>query len=99
MHETDEKWMRRAIRLAREAEADGEVPVGAIIVSQGGAVLAEASNSTITNSDPTGHADIFRRIRYAEASRCVERDAAVRQHRVASAATSVELGRRKSKAP
>ncbi len=59
MHEMDEKWMRRAIRLAQEAEVDGEVPVGAIIISQEGSVLAEASNSTITNSDPTGHAEIL----------------------------------------
>lgn len=57
--ETDEKWMRLAIRLAREAEAQGEVPVGAVIVDGDGNMLSAASNRTIMQTDPTAHAEIL----------------------------------------
>ena len=49
--------MQRALELAQEAEAAGEVPVGAVLVSDGN-IIAEASNALITNSDPTGHAEV-----------------------------------------
>ena len=42
----DELFMRRAIELAREAEAAGEVPVGAVIVRDGG-IIAEGWNRPI----------------------------------------------------
>lgn len=51
------RWMREAIRAAREAETAGEVPVGACIVSAG-SVLAVAGNRTITDCDPTAHAEM-----------------------------------------
>ncbi|MGQ0457844.1 MAG: nucleoside deaminase [Hyphomicrobium sp.] len=50
--------MARALDLAREAAAAGEVPVGAVIVGPDGAVLAEARNQTREGSDPTAHAEI-----------------------------------------
>ncbi|HEV8140898.1 MAG TPA: deaminase, partial [Pyrinomonadaceae bacterium] len=52
-----ERWMGEAIRAAREAEAAGEVPVGACIVAEG-VVLAVAGNRTRTDCDPTAHAEI-----------------------------------------
>jgi len=53
----DEKWMSHAISLAKQAELNGEVPVGAVIVKDG-ELLAEAFNNPIQTSDPTGHAEI-----------------------------------------
>jgi tRNA(adenine34) deaminase len=55
----DEKLMRRALELAREAAAAHEVPVGAVLVSAEGVVLAEASNAPIRLQDPTAHAEIL----------------------------------------
>ncbi|MFL6466855.1 MAG: tRNA adenosine(34) deaminase TadA [Pyrinomonadaceae bacterium] len=55
----DEEWMRIAIDAARQAAVRGEVPVGSIIVDSRGSMLAAASNLTITNTDPTAHAEIL----------------------------------------
>jgi tRNA(Arg) A34 adenosine deaminase TadA len=49
--------MRRALDLAREAAAEGEVPVGAV-VTRGEQVIAEARNSMRTTADPTAHAEM-----------------------------------------
>jgi tRNA(adenine34) deaminase len=49
--------MRRALDLAAEAAADGEVPVGAV-VTRGDAVIAEARNAMRGSVDPTAHAEI-----------------------------------------
>ena len=54
----DEVWMIRALELARQAEAAGEVPVGAVIVHDG-ELIAEGWNQPISSSDPTAHADII----------------------------------------
>ena len=59
MTETDEQWMGRAIDLARDAEDLGEVPIGAIVVGPDGNILAAAHNRTITDVDPTAHAEIL----------------------------------------
>ncbi|MBX3289560.1 MAG: tRNA adenosine(34) deaminase TadA [Acidobacteria bacterium] len=59
MERTDEHWMNVALEAAREAAAIGEVPVGACIVSAEGTLLAAASNRTITDSDPTAHAEVL----------------------------------------
>ncbi|MBW3534107.1 MAG: tRNA adenosine(34) deaminase TadA [Gemmatimonadetes bacterium] len=50
--------MARALEQARAAAAVGEVPVGAVLVHQGG-ILAEAHNLTLTLGDPTAHAEIL----------------------------------------
>lgn len=55
--EEDVRWMRHALRLAREAAEIGEVPVGAVIVREG-ELLAEGANRTITDADPSGHAEM-----------------------------------------
>jgi tRNA(adenine34) deaminase len=55
--ETDAEWMRRALQLAAQAEAAGEVPVGAVLV-QGGQLLAEGWNQPIGSHDPSAHAEV-----------------------------------------
>jgi tRNA(adenine34) deaminase len=55
----DEEWMRIAITAASEAAENGEVPVGAVVVGPDGGLLSVASNLTITNNDPTAHAEIL----------------------------------------
>ena len=53
----DEQFMARALELAAKAEARGEVPVGAVLVSAG-QIIAEAHNCPIGQHDPTAHAEI-----------------------------------------
>ena len=52
----DVAMMRRALELAREAEAIGEVPVGALVVHQG-RIISRAYNLRETLRDPTAHAE------------------------------------------
>ena len=56
--DTDARWMRRALLLAGEAGAAGEVPVGAVLVRNGDA-LAEGRNGPIGLNDPTAHAEMM----------------------------------------
>ncbi len=49
--------MARALALAREAAADGEVPIGAVVVKDG-AVIGEGRNAPRRDHDPTMHAEI-----------------------------------------
>jgi len=49
--------MLHALELAKRAEAEGEVPVGAIIVKNN-EIVAEGWNRPIANHDPTAHAEI-----------------------------------------
>ena len=58
--------MRRALAMAEQAAAEGEVPVGAVLADAEGAVLAEAGNRCIAGHDPAGHAEM-RAIREAAA--------------------------------
>ncbi|GAG50135.1 unnamed protein product, partial [marine sediment metagenome] len=51
-------WMGDAIAQAREAEAAGDVPIGAVIVRDG-EVLAAAHNRRIVDGDPTAHAEML----------------------------------------
>jgi len=53
----DEQYMRRAIALAAQGEALGEVPVGAVIVRDE-KILGEGFNQPISSNDPTAHAEI-----------------------------------------
>jgi tRNA(adenine34) deaminase len=55
--ERDEQFMRLALEEARRAEAAGEVPVGAVVVIAG-EVAARSGNRTLTDCDPTAHAEI-----------------------------------------
>lgn len=51
--------IQRALEEARAAAARGEVPVGAVIVGPGGAILAAAGNRTVELKDPTAHAELL----------------------------------------
>jgi tRNA(adenine34) deaminase len=54
----DEEWMRRALELALRAEAEGEVPVGALVVRDD-QLLGEGWNQPVALRDPTAHAEIL----------------------------------------
>lgn len=56
-NDSDYKWMEHSLVLAGKAEAEGEVPVGAVIVRDD-VLLGEGWNRSITLSDPTAHAEI-----------------------------------------
>jgi len=51
-------WMQRALELAARAAAEGEVPVGALVL-RNGRVLGEGWNRTVGLCDPTAHAEIL----------------------------------------
>ncbi|MDG0814732.1 tRNA adenosine(34) deaminase TadA [Bdellovibrio svalbardensis] len=55
----DEKWMKKALKLAAKAGNKGEVPVGAVLVSPSGEVLAQASNVRETLATTLGHAELL----------------------------------------
>ncbi len=57
MSSADEVWMQEAMSLARRAEESGEVPVGALVVSDG-KVIGEGWNQPIAKHDPCAHAEI-----------------------------------------
>lgn len=57
MQEADEAYMRRALELARQALAEGEVPVGAVLVKSG-EIIGEGHNRPIGAHDPTAHAEM-----------------------------------------
>lgn len=54
-----QKWMSRALELAKAAGVAGEVPVGAVIVNARGQLIAEAQNRRERDCDPTAHAEIL----------------------------------------
>jgi tRNA(adenine34) deaminase len=53
----DEFYMRRALELARRAQDEGEVPIGALVALEG-KVIGEGWNRPIAALDPTAHAEI-----------------------------------------
>jgi tRNA(adenine34) deaminase len=55
---SDEQYMDLALAEARKAEAAGEVPVGAVVVSAGG-VIGSGFNQPISSNDPAAHAEII----------------------------------------
>lgn len=54
----DEDYMRAALELARQAEAAGEVPVGAVVVKDG-VIVGRGSNAPICRHDPSAHAEML----------------------------------------
>jgi len=54
----DEEFMHAALDLATEAEAAGEVPVGAVIVLDG-RIIGQGYNSPVSTHDPTSHAEVL----------------------------------------
>jgi len=73
--------MRRALELARRAEREGEVPVGAVVVMDG-AIVGVGWNRPIGANDPTAHAEI-------EAMRAASRS--LRNYRLTGATLYVTL--------
>lgn len=59
MFESDEFWMKAALSAAEDAGALDEIPIGACLIDSNGYLLAKAGNRTITDSDPTAHAEIL----------------------------------------
>lgn len=55
---TDYHWMQYAYELALKAQAQGEVPVGAVIVGADGILLGSGYNQSIAHQDPSAHAEI-----------------------------------------
>jgi tRNA(adenine34) deaminase len=55
---TDPEYMHLAIMQAQAAALHGEVPVGALVVLDD-RILAAAGNRTITDCDPTAHAEVM----------------------------------------
>jgi len=51
--------MGQALKEAEKASLSGEVPVGAVIVSQDGEIVASGHNQPIALNDPTAHAEIL----------------------------------------
>jgi tRNA(adenine34) deaminase len=64
--QSHEYYMQMALAEARKADAIEEVPVGAVLVSGAGEILAAAHNRAIAENDPTGHAEILALRRAAE---------------------------------
>ncbi|WP_307487251.1 tRNA adenosine(34) deaminase TadA [Microbacterium trichothecenolyticum] len=50
--------MRRAFALASEAESDGDVPVGAVVIDAAGVIVGEGRNLREVTGDPTAHAEV-----------------------------------------
>ena len=57
-HMTDNEAMQLALEQARRAEAQGDVPVGAVVVHEG-KVVASACNERELRDDPTAHAEVL----------------------------------------
>lgn len=57
--EEDTRVMHLALEQAQQAQALGEVPVGAVVLDGQGKVIGVGFNRTITGHDPTGHAEIM----------------------------------------
>ncbi|NRQ49190.1 nucleoside deaminase [Aeromicrobium stalagmiti] len=60
--------MGEALDLARSAVAEGDVPVGALVVDPSGVVIGRGRNTRERDGDPTGHAEVVA-IREAAAAR------------------------------
>ena len=56
MNDTD--WMKQALEQAIDAEARGEVPVGAVLVNEANQRIGRGFNHMIQTHDPTAHAEI-----------------------------------------
>jgi len=75
MNETDERHLRRAIALAGEARAAGDMPFGSLLVGPAGQVLAEDRNTVPTSGDISAHPE-FKLALWA--SRELDRETAAR---------------------
>jgi tRNA(Arg) A34 adenosine deaminase TadA len=58
MTEADERHLRRAVELAAEARAAGDMPFGSLLVGPDGDVLAEDRNTVLSEQDITAHPEL-----------------------------------------
>ena len=88
-------FMEIALEEARAAAADGEVPVGCVIVREG-AIVARTRNRTLADRDPTAHAEMLA-IRAAAAAigseRLIDCDLYVTLEPCAMCAAAMSFGR------
>ncbi len=54
-----QQWMDKAISLAKQAGAQGEIPVGAIVIDPDGQILGTGENRKERDRDPTAHAEML----------------------------------------
>ena len=54
----DVQWMQAALKLAKQAGEEGEVPVGAVVVKDG-KIVGRGKNGPVLGNDPTAHAEII----------------------------------------
>jgi tRNA(Arg) A34 adenosine deaminase TadA len=59
MKEQDSDYLNAAFMEARAAGARGEVPIGAVLVSREGGIIAQAGNRIVETHDPTAHAEML----------------------------------------
>ncbi|MEW5933026.1 MAG: nucleoside deaminase [Bacillota bacterium] len=52
------RFLAAALREARKAWAEGEIPVGAVIVDSSGRIVARGHNQMVRRRDPTAHAEV-----------------------------------------
>jgi tRNA(adenine34) deaminase len=55
----DEKWMGAALQEARAALEHDDVPIGAVVVSDAGAIIGRGHNERERREDPTAHAEVL----------------------------------------
>jgi tRNA(adenine34) deaminase len=55
----DDAAISAALAVARDAVAQGEVPIGAVVLDPSGVVIASAHNERESANDPTGHAEVL----------------------------------------
>ncbi|CAL4321450.1 tRNA-specific adenosine deaminase [Buchnera aphidicola (Eriosoma grossulariae)] len=55
---SDEYWMKQALRLAKLSELIGEIPIGAVLILDN-KIIGNGWNSSISKCDPTAHAEII----------------------------------------
>ncbi|WP_407942880.1 nucleoside deaminase [Luteipulveratus halotolerans] len=58
VHASYAAWLGRPLALAREAAADGDVPVGAVVVDGDGQVVGDGRNRRTADGDPLAHAEV-----------------------------------------
>ena len=75
MTETDQRHLRRAIELAAEARAAGDMPFGSLLAGPDGEVLVEDRNTVVSDDDITAHPELKTAL---WASRNLDRAAAAR---------------------
>jgi cytosine deaminase len=52
------QWMDAALAQAEESWAQGGIPIGSVLVDQGGQIVARGHNERVQSEDPTAHAEV-----------------------------------------